>query len=40
MANWQCEECRVVLEADDEGQDEPCPRCGKNMIAVFLNEET
>jgi predicted RNA-binding Zn-ribbon protein involved in translation (DUF1610 family) len=40
LANWQCEECRIVLEAEDEGQNEPCPVCGEDMVEVFLNGET
>lgn len=40
MANWQCDVCRVFLEADDEGQEEPCPRCGVSMVEIFLQEET
>lgn len=40
IGNWMCMDCRIVLEAVDEGQDEPCPRCGRDMDAVFLEEET
>lgn len=33
MANWSCDDCGVMMDADDEGEPEPCPRCGKDMIA-------
>lgn len=38
--NWMCSECFIVLDADDEGQEEPCPKCGTLMDQVFLEEET
>ncbi|MEX2586757.1 MAG: hypothetical protein WD602_02015 [Actinomycetota bacterium] len=31
MANYNCEECGVMMDADDEGEPELCPRCGKQM---------
>lgn len=40
MANWMCSECYIVLDAEDEGQEEPCPMCGTLMVEVFLAEET
>jgi hypothetical protein len=32
MANWSCDDCGVMMDADDEGEPEPCPRCGKEMV--------
>lgn len=32
MANWNCEDCGVMMDADDEGEPEACPRCGKDMV--------
>jgi hypothetical protein len=32
MANWSCDDCGMMMDADDDGQAEPCPRCGKNMV--------
>ncbi|MEX0789668.1 MAG: hypothetical protein WD178_02730 [Actinomycetota bacterium] len=32
MANWNCDACGVMMDADDEGAPEPCPRCGKEMV--------
>lgn len=40
MANWMCFDCYLVLDAEDEGQEEPCPKCGNPMGEVFLEEET
>ncbi|MBW3590574.1 MAG: hypothetical protein KY393_01790 [Actinobacteria bacterium] len=34
MANWECKDCGMVLTAADEGEPEPCPKCGKDMEAV------
>lgn len=31
MAYWNCEDCGVMMDADDEGEPETCPRCGKDM---------
>ncbi len=38
MADWQCRDCGLVLDAEDEGQSEPCPLCGRDMIAVTLEQ--
>lgn len=32
MANYTCEECGMMLDAVDQGQSEPCPKCGKDMV--------
>lgn len=32
MANWNCDACGVMMNADDEGEAELCPRCGKPMV--------
>lgn len=32
MANWNCEDCGMMMDADDTGEPEPCPRCGKDMV--------
>lgn len=31
MANYTCSDCGMMLDAVDEGQTEPCPKCGKDM---------
>lgn len=38
--NWMCNDCFIVMEAADEGQAEECPRCGREMDEVFIEEET
>ncbi len=39
MANWKCPNCSIVLDAEDEGQTEPCPLCGQDM-ETFTYEDT
>jgi hypothetical protein len=34
MANWQCPDCEIVVDASDQGQVEECPRCGLGMEPV------
>lgn len=38
VADWQCTECHLVLDAEDEGQTESCPLCGREMISVIVEE--
>ncbi len=40
MTNWMCDECYLVLDAVDEGQQEDCPKCGRVMSQVQIQGET